>query len=314
MLSAVGMTLLLCGCVQSQWQSTGLPPTQTLRTADQMMDLELTDRVSRLDRLSRLQGVSSPHIEEVVLPADRVAGATRPIPVIRISFQEQDFFNPGSAAPQPQAEQVLQVMAENLRRDVADVRVTVLGHTDATGSEQQNLALSQSRALSVVQRLVADGANPGQLAAVAIGQTQPIAPNATQAGRARNRRVEFLISPSEQANLAVVSLRPVNPAFLALGDRPARTARSQVVVLKPRYAGPADFAETAPSTLEPHSTSRSRVLTLAASGPALTVGEEATGSPVVNETAYPLTAAGNPQPAIDDNPSPVSRSTASYRP
>ncbi len=270
------------------------------------MDLELTDRVHRLDRLSRLQGVSPPQIEEVVLPADLVAGAARPIPVIRISFREQDFFSPGSAMPRPQAEQVLQVMAENLRRDVPDVRVTVLGHTDATGTQQQNQALSQERALQVVQRLVADGTNPGQLAAVAIGQAQPIAPNDTQAGRARNRRVEFLVSPSEAANLAAVSMRPVNPRFLSLGDGAARPVRSQVAVLKPRYTGPADFSEAGPSTRG------AGTLTLAASGNPLTIDD--TGSPVSAETIRPINEAGSFSPIAADTGSPVSSSTASLKP
>ena len=297
---------LLAGCVQTQWQGSGYGPTQTLRTADQTMDMELTDRVHRLARLAQLQGMSPPQVEEVVLPADRVANAARPIPIIRVTFDERDFFAPGSASPRPEAAQALRIMADSLQRDVPDVRVTVLGHTDASGTEQANAALSQTRAQTVVQSLVASGANPGQLSAVAIGATQPVAPNDTAVGRARNRRVEFLISPSEQANLAIVSLRPVNAAFLSLGGGPARSAHAQVTVLKPRYAGPADFSEA------PAASPRGAV-TLAANGLALSVGDD-TGSPVASELVRVTAGPHEDGPTLGDSGSPVGPIAASFKP
>ena len=269
------------------------------------MDLELTDRVHRLDRLSRLQGVSPPSIEQVVVPPEQAGGATRPIPVIRVTFAERDFFQPGNAAPQPAVAQVLQVMVENMRRDVPDVRLTVLGHTDATGSERQNAALSQARATTVMQIMAASGANLGQLSAVAIGSAQPVAPNASASGRARNRRVEFLISPSEQANLAVVSRRPVNPAWLALGDGPARLAHTEVAVLLPRFTGPADFSE-APRAAPPTGT-----VTLAANGPLLNVGDYPSGSPVSGTTPPPAGTGRAASPAAADTGSPVGVSAQS---
>ncbi len=165
----IALTELGCGQTQwkaAQWNSAGGSPTQTLRTADQTMDVELTDRVDRLRRLAAVQGVAPPQIEEVTLSADRIAGALRSIPVIRVTFSEHDFFAAGSAAPLPGAAQVLRIMAENMHRDVPDVRVTVLGHTDASGADGENMALSQSRALGVVQALATAGVTPGQLGAL----------------------------------------------------------------------------------------------------------------------------------------------------
>ena len=184
-------------------------------------------------------------------------------------------------------------------------RVTVLGHTDSTGTAQGNEALSQSRATQVVQALVGDGVNPGQLSAVAIGSAQPVAPNATADGRARNRRVEFLISPSEPANLATVSLRYVNPAYLAAGGPPVQTARRRVAVLRPTYSGPVDFAE-APMARKPGT------LSLAATGPLLSVGEEASGSPVMAEVPPTPAAASHAASAVADTGSPVAAATARY--
>ncbi len=207
------------------------------------MDLEDQDRIARFQRLAQESRIAPPRIDQLEVSPDRVPGAVRPIPVIRVVFDERSFYDAGSDVPRPEAESVLRVIAENMHRDVPDVRLTLLGHTDATGSDAENTALAQRRALGVMQRLVNDGVNPAQLDTVAIGKMQPIASNETAAGRARNRRVEFLISASEDANLAVVQDRPVNRAFLrtarAATVRPARTVELYKVV----YSGPSDISE-----------------------------------------------------------------------
>jgi len=69
------------------------------------------------------------------------------------------------------------------------------GHTDSVGSPQYNQALSERRAVSVAQYLTTRGVDSRRLLVVGFGQTQPIAPNDTEQGRAMNRRVEIRISP-----------------------------------------------------------------------------------------------------------------------
>jgi outer membrane protein OmpA-like peptidoglycan-associated protein len=301
--------LLLASCAQTQWRGAASGQADTLQTADQTMDVELTDRINRFERLATMQGVSPPQIEEVTIPPGNVPGADRPIPVIRVTFLERGFFLPDSAQPAPAADDILKVVADNMSRDVPDVRVTVLGHTDSSGSSQANTALSQARALNVVKALTAAGVNPGQLSVVAIGDAQPIAPNSTSSGRALNRRVEFLISPSEQANLLVVSLRSINPAYLMMGGPPVASARRRVAVLEPAYSGPSDFSEgpATPGGAQPAAAlsgaSRSTSgLTLAASGPGLVVGEDDSGSPVTTGATTSFLS-GSPGPA--DTGSPV---------
>ncbi|MER0238592.1 OmpA family protein [Fulvimarina sp. MAC8] len=73
--------------------------------------------------------------------------------------------------------------------------VNVYGHTDSQGSDGYNLTLSQQRASSVSQFLASRGVNPNRLNTQGYGESQPIADNSTEAGRARNRRVEVQISP-----------------------------------------------------------------------------------------------------------------------
>ena len=106
-----------------------------------------------------------------------------------------------------------------MKRDVPDAALTVLGHTDAIRVRQL-----QSRSFPAARKRCHAGAGrppaltrPGS-AEVAIGKRQPIAPNDTADGRARNRRVEFLVSPSLGANLAAVQQRVVPLAYLSTGS------------------------------------------------------------------------------------------------
>jgi outer membrane protein OmpA-like peptidoglycan-associated protein len=73
--------------------------------------------------------------------------------------------------------------------------VDINGHTDSTGGVDYNIALSQRRASSVSQYLAAQGVDSRRFAVNGFGASQPIATNATEAGRAVNRRVEIYLTP-----------------------------------------------------------------------------------------------------------------------
>jgi outer membrane protein OmpA-like peptidoglycan-associated protein len=66
---------------------------------------------------------------------------------------------------------------------------TATGHTDSVGDEAYNQKLSERRAQAVVDFLYAQGVSPGRITAIGMGETKPIADNATEEGRAQNRRV-----------------------------------------------------------------------------------------------------------------------------
>lgn len=72
-------------------------------------------------------------------------------------------------------------------------KVSIEGHTDDRGADAQNLALSERRAGSVRDALVALGADAARFQVVGRGETSPLADNATTEGRARNRRVEVIV-------------------------------------------------------------------------------------------------------------------------
>jgi outer membrane protein OmpA-like peptidoglycan-associated protein len=73
------------------------------------------------------------------------------------------------------------------------LRVTVIGHTDATGREATNLQLSQQRAQAVLAQLIELGVDSRRVSHEGRGGSEPIASNDTGEGRAVNRRVDFLI-------------------------------------------------------------------------------------------------------------------------
>jgi len=73
--------------------------------------------------------------------------------------------------------------------------VNIVGHTDNTGSLELNQSLSQRRAQSVANYLTANGVPGQRISAYGAGPSQPIASNASEAGRAQNRRVEINLRP-----------------------------------------------------------------------------------------------------------------------
>jgi OOP family OmpA-OmpF porin len=85
---------------------------------------------------------------------------------------------------------VLDVAAEQLR-GCPNVMVSVEGHTDSIGTDAYNMGLSDRRASAVLGALVDRGVSGSRLTAVGYGESQPIASNETDEGRALNRRVEL---------------------------------------------------------------------------------------------------------------------------
>ena len=92
----------------------------------------------------------------------------------------------------PGSEKELDNLAVFLRNS-PDVRIEIGGHTDSVGSAGANLLLSQKRAEALVAYLVKKGIGKSRMRWTGHGESQPIAPNGTPEGRAKNRRVEVEI-------------------------------------------------------------------------------------------------------------------------
>ena len=76
-------------------------------------------------------------------------------------------------------------------KEFPDVRVEISGHTDTDGDRDHNLDLSARRAEAVKRYLVDAGIDGARLQTRGAGPDEPIADNATKAGKAQNRRIEF---------------------------------------------------------------------------------------------------------------------------
>ncbi|AJY06133.1 OmpA family protein [Burkholderia sp. SIMBA_043] len=101
-------------------------------------------------------------------------------------------FETGSATLTPQGKQILDQMAAALAK-MQNRTVDIIGHTDNSGNRTSNIALSQARADAVKGYLITKGIQPQQMTTTGVGPDQPIAPNDTADGRARNRRIEFRV-------------------------------------------------------------------------------------------------------------------------
>ncbi len=99
-------------------------------------------------------------------------------------------FGSDSAYIEPASAGALELVAEYLREH-PELRVRIAGYTDERASEDHNQELSLERAESVKRILVGFGIASDRLETVGLGETQPIAANDTEEGRALNRRVEL---------------------------------------------------------------------------------------------------------------------------
>jgi outer membrane protein OmpA-like peptidoglycan-associated protein len=103
-------------------------------------------------------------------------------------------FEFGKSEIKPESEAALVEVVRLLQANPA-LRVWVVGHTDNVGSVESNMTLSGARAAAVVKALVQKGIDPKRLAPHGAGPYAPVASNATEDGRARNRRVELVAQP-----------------------------------------------------------------------------------------------------------------------
>ncbi|OGU48576.1 MAG: hypothetical protein A2080_06950 [Ignavibacteria bacterium GWC2_36_12] len=92
----------------------------------------------------------------------------------------------------PESYPILFYAVQNLNEN-PDTKVEIQGHTDNIGSEQYNMKLSEERAQTVRDYLVAKGIDPSRLTVKGYGESMPVADNSTPEGRSLNRRIEFKV-------------------------------------------------------------------------------------------------------------------------
>ena len=98
-----------------------------------------------------------------------------------------------SSAAKTNLDKLAKVLVNN-----PDTNINIYGHTDSKGTDAYNMTLSEKRANSVVNYLASHGVKRNRMFAKGMGESDPVATNETEAGRAENRRVEFAITANEK--------------------------------------------------------------------------------------------------------------------
>jgi outer membrane protein OmpA-like peptidoglycan-associated protein len=111
-----------------------------------------------------------------------------------IKLKKQVHFQHDSADILPDSQAILEELADLMTKRPDIKNVEVQGHTDDTGAAAYNLRLSQSRAQAVVDAIAALGVDSSRMTAKGYGQEKPLVPNSTEANRAKNRRVQVMIT------------------------------------------------------------------------------------------------------------------------
>jgi chemotaxis protein MotB len=135
-----------------------------------------------------------------------------------VKFKSDVTFGPGDATLEPKAREVIDRFASILNSPAAaSYELLVAGHTDNTrvvnprtiqAGHKDNWYLSAHRAISVAQALMSQSVNPQRLGCVGYADQRPIASNASESGKAQNRRVEVLILPTTVRGGSVAASTP----------------------------------------------------------------------------------------------------------
>ncbi|MCB9290458.1 MAG: OmpA family protein [Lewinellaceae bacterium] len=161
-----------------------------------------SDRCPDIAGELKLAGCPDRDADGLADPDDRCPNTAGPLsnrgcPVIRqedrevLTFAMNNVqFETGRADLKSESLQILKQVADILKR-YPDYKLRISGHTDSVGSAEFNQALSENRAKACYQYIITLGVAPARMSYVGYGETRPIANNKYQAGREKNRRVEF---------------------------------------------------------------------------------------------------------------------------
>jgi len=122
---------------------------------------------------------------------------------ILVTFESGILFDVNSDVLKPTARENLTKVVASLEK-YPGTNVVLVGHTDADGTEAYNQTLSERRASSAANFLVAQGVTRARIDATGRGETEPVASNETDSGKQQNRRVEIAIFASDAYKNEVV--------------------------------------------------------------------------------------------------------------
>ena len=136
---------------------------------------------------------------EAKAPAPTPAPAPPPAPTYEtMTLSAGALFDTNSAAIKPAGKSELDAVASKIGGVARISDIKIVGHTDSVGAESYNQQLSVRRATSVRDYLASKGVDKSLMSISGMGESSPVASNATRDGRAKNRRVEVSIGVTQQ--------------------------------------------------------------------------------------------------------------------
>ncbi|BAK66961.1 OmpA family protein [Sphingobium sp. SYK-6] len=173
-LAALGCAALLGGCATKTYVNEQIGALEARQNAR----IDAVDRTAQeaLERAKAARQLAEgKFVYSVVLSDDKV------------------HFPTGSAALSREAEKGLAELAQKLIAENRNVFLEIQGYTDNVGSAASNLRLAQARADAAMLFLHKQGIRANRMSTIAYGEAQPVAPNTTPEGRAKNRRIVVIV-------------------------------------------------------------------------------------------------------------------------
>lgn len=206
-------------------------------------------RVDRLKAVAAEQGLTAQVREVEMVDA---SGQKKSVGV-EAQIEVAEMFRSGSATLTDDGYRKLSIMAQEFARDRAATRpgvptkkLLVVGHTDASGGAELNQKLSEKRAQTVADMMAAIGVPKQDIFFQGAGSARPVADNTTDAGRAKNRRVEIVEVDNEQVLAQRVRDERSSARYLAHGTAVEPEAKAKKVAAKPgSRSKPTQVATTA---------------------------------------------------------------------
>jgi outer membrane protein OmpA-like peptidoglycan-associated protein len=154
----------------------------------------------------RAAGPRDTYLDKQAQELGSIPGAevTRKDDALVLSMEEGMLFDSSSALLAPGGVERVRSVAHTVA-SYPKQRLIVKGHTDNLGDERSNQRLSEDRADSVRNLLIAEGVPPSRITAVGLGPSLPLASNSTAEGRQQNRRVEIELRPDAEVMQGEVS-------------------------------------------------------------------------------------------------------------
>jgi outer membrane protein OmpA-like peptidoglycan-associated protein len=116
----------------------------------------------------------------------------------RIEIKEKIQFDFDKATIKPESHDLLNEIVTVIKKNPQIKKLSIEGHTSSEGTDKYNQGLSERRAASVRGYLVEHGIGDGALTSKGFGESKPLADNESDAGKEKNRRVEFMITEQDE--------------------------------------------------------------------------------------------------------------------